>query len=129
MNRTSLPLAAPAVAALTLAACAVGPDYAEPELDPVEFVSAGDTPVAEQPFEAAWWSQFGDPVLADLVALQYKRTGGDFSRGTFRVRGDCIDIFPAHYEDRAWRVNLFGDEVDSIDEFDPLIDLSSQRGR
>ena len=68
MNRTSLPLAAPAVAALTLAACAVGPDYAEPELDPVEFVSAGDTPVAEQPFEAAWWSQFGDPVLDDLVA-------------------------------------------------------------
>ena len=59
-------------------------------------------------------------LLADLVALQYKRTGGDFSRGTFRVRGDCIDIFPAHYEDRAWRVNLFGDEVESIHEFDPL---------
>ena len=54
------------------------------------------------------------------MALQYKRTAGDFSRGTFRVRGDTIDIFPAHYEDRAWRVNLFGDEVESIDEFDPL---------
>jgi excinuclease ABC subunit B len=59
-------------------------------------------------------------LIADLVALQYKRTAGDFSRGTFRVRGDTIDIFPAHYEDRAWRVNLFGDEVESIDEFDPL---------
>ena len=54
------------------------------------------------------------------MALQYKRTSADFSRGTFRVRGDCIDIFPAHYEDRAWRVNLFGDEVESIHEFDPL---------
>jgi excinuclease ABC subunit B len=59
-------------------------------------------------------------LIADLVALQYKRTQADFTRGTFRVRGDVIDIFPAHYEDRAWRVNLFGDEVDSIEEFDPL---------
>jgi len=59
-------------------------------------------------------------LIADLVALQYKRTLGDFSRGTFRVRGDTVDIFPAHYEDRAWRVNLFGDEVESIEEFDPL---------
>src|SRR5215207_3771831 len=59
-------------------------------------------------------------LIADLVALQYKRTGSDFSRGTFRVRGDCVDIFPAHYEDRAWRVNLFGDEVEAIHEFDPL---------
>jgi excinuclease ABC subunit B len=59
-------------------------------------------------------------LIADLVATQYKRTAGDFSRGTFRVRGDVVDIFPAHYEDRAWRVNLFGDEVESIHEFDPL---------
>ncbi|CEG09284.1 Excinuclease ABC subunit B [Afipia felis] len=59
-------------------------------------------------------------IIADLVALQYKRTQADFARGTFRVRGDTIDIFPAHYEDRAWRVNLFGDEVESIEEFDPL---------
>src|SRR6187549_3181071 len=59
-------------------------------------------------------------MIADLVATQYKRTSADFSRGTFRVRGDVIDIFPAHYEDRAWRVNLFGDEVESIHEFDPL---------
>src|SRR5204863_439933 len=55
-----------------------------------------------------------------LVALQYKRTQADFTRGTFRVRGDVIDIFPAHYEDRAWRVNLFGDTVENIEEFDPL---------
>ncbi|HEY6258119.1 MAG TPA: DEAD/DEAH box helicase family protein, partial [Xanthobacteraceae bacterium] len=59
-------------------------------------------------------------LIADLVALQYKRIGGDFARGAFRVRGDTVDIFPAHYEDRAWRVNLFGDEVESIEEFDPL---------
>ena len=59
-------------------------------------------------------------LLADLVALQYKRTCGDFFRGSFRVRGDTVDVFPAHYEDRAWRINLFGDEVESIDEFDPL---------
>ncbi|HEX4409585.1 MAG TPA: excinuclease ABC subunit UvrB [Xanthobacteraceae bacterium] len=59
-------------------------------------------------------------LLADLVALQYKRSGGDFFRGSFRVRGDALEIFPAHYEDRAWRVSLFGDEVESIHEFDPL---------
>ncbi len=59
-------------------------------------------------------------LLADLVALQYKRSAGDFYRGSFRVRGDVIEIFPAHYEDRAWRVSLFGDEVESIYEFDPL---------
>jgi len=59
-------------------------------------------------------------LIADLVALQYKRTQHDFTRGTFRVRGDVIDIFPAHYEDRAWRVNLFGDSVENIEEFDPL---------
>jgi excinuclease ABC subunit B len=59
-------------------------------------------------------------LIADLVALQYKRTLADFYRGSFRVRGDAIEIFPAHYEDRAWRVSLFGDEVESIHEFDPL---------
>ncbi|MGB3742995.1 MAG: excinuclease ABC subunit UvrB [Xanthobacteraceae bacterium] len=59
-------------------------------------------------------------LLADLVALQYKRSAGDFYRGSFRVRGDVIEIFPAHYEDRAWRVSLFGDEVEGIHEFDPL---------
>ncbi len=59
-------------------------------------------------------------LLADLVALQYKRADINFVRGTFRVRGDTVEIFPAHYEDRAWRVSLFGDEVESITEFDPL---------
>ena len=59
-------------------------------------------------------------VIADLVALQYKRSLGDFTRGVFRVRGDTIDLFPAHYEDRAWRINFFGDEIESIHEFDPL---------
>src|SRR5499426_1556634 len=59
-------------------------------------------------------------LIADIVALQYKRSAGDFYRGSFRVRGDVIEIFPAHYEDRAWRVSLFGDEIESIHEFDPL---------
>lgn len=59
-------------------------------------------------------------LLADLVALQYKRADIGFSRGTFRVRGDTIEVFPAHFEDRAWRISLFGDEVESITEFDPL---------
>ena len=59
-------------------------------------------------------------VIADLVALQYKRSMGDFQRGVFRVRGDTLDLFPAHYEDRAWRINFFGDEIESISEFDPL---------
>jgi len=59
-------------------------------------------------------------LIADLVALQYKRSGGDFFRGAFRVRGDTLDIFPAHYEDRAWRVHLFGDEIEKIEEMDPL---------
>jgi excinuclease ABC subunit B len=59
-------------------------------------------------------------LLGDLVALQYKRNDQAFERGTFRRRGDTIEIFPAHYEDRAWRISLFGDEVESISEFDPL---------
>ncbi|MBV9220346.1 MAG: DEAD/DEAH box helicase family protein, partial [Methylobacteriaceae bacterium] len=65
-------------------------------------------------------------LIADLVALQYKRTAGDFSRGTFRVRGDTIELFPAHYEDRAWRVGFFGDEVEMIAEFDPLTGQKTQ---
>ncbi|MDJ0932604.1 MAG: excinuclease ABC subunit UvrB [Breoghania sp.] len=59
-------------------------------------------------------------LLADLVALQYKRNDAAFQRGSFRVRGDTVEIFPAHYEDRAWRISLFGDEIDAITEFDPL---------
>lgn len=59
-------------------------------------------------------------LIRQLVALQYKRNDMSFVRGTFRVRGDVIEIFPAHYADRAWRLSLFGDEVESIQEFDPL---------
>ncbi len=59
-------------------------------------------------------------LLADLVALHYKRNNTDFARGAFRVRGDTVEIFPAHLEDRAWRVSFFGDEIESISEFDPL---------
>jgi len=59
-------------------------------------------------------------LMGDLVALQYKRNDAAFERGTFRRRGDTLEIFPAHYEDRAWRISLFGDEVEAITEFDPL---------
>lgn len=59
-------------------------------------------------------------LIADLVAQQYKRNDQAFERGTFRRRGDTIEIFPAHYEDRAWRVTMFGDEVEAIAEFDTL---------
>jgi excinuclease ABC subunit B len=59
-------------------------------------------------------------LLRRLVELQYRRNDADFARGCFRVRGDVIEIFPAHYEDRAWRLSLFGDVVEEIVEFDPL---------
>ncbi|MDB5430691.1 MAG: uvrB [Caulobacter sp.] len=59
-------------------------------------------------------------LMADLVAQQYKRNDAAFERGTFRRRGDTLEIFPAHYDDRAWRISLFGDEVEAIHEFDPL---------
>ncbi|MBL0373112.1 excinuclease ABC subunit UvrB [Rhizobium sp. KVB221] len=59
-------------------------------------------------------------LLADLVAQQYKRREMDFQRGSFRVRGDTIELFPAHLEDAAWRITMFGDEVEQITEFDPL---------
>jgi excinuclease ABC subunit B len=59
-------------------------------------------------------------LLADLVALHYKRNNTDFARGAFRVRGDTVELFPAHLEDRAWRVSFFGDEIEAISEFDPL---------
>ncbi|MFC7333372.1 excinuclease ABC subunit UvrB [Rhodocista pekingensis] len=58
--------------------------------------------------------------LQQLVELQYRRNDAGFSRGTFRVRGDTVELFPAHMEDRAWRFSLFGDEVEAIHEFDPL---------
>jgi excinuclease ABC subunit B len=65
-------------------------------------------------------------IIADLVALQYKRSLGDFSRGVFRVRGDTLELFPAHYEDRGWRIGFFGDEIESIVEFDPLTGQKTQ---
>ncbi len=59
-------------------------------------------------------------LLAKLVELQYRRNDTNFIRGTFRARGDTIEIFPTHYEDRAWRLSLFGDELEALHEFDPL---------
>ncbi|WP_109466182.1 excinuclease ABC subunit UvrB [Albibacillus kandeliae] len=59
-------------------------------------------------------------VMADLVAQQYKRNDQAFQRGSFRVRGDSLEIFPAHLEDRAWKLSFFGEELESITEFDPL---------
>ena len=59
-------------------------------------------------------------LMADLVALQYRRNDANFMRGSFRVRGDTIEMWPAHLEDRAWRISLFGDTVESLTEFDPL---------
>ncbi len=61
-----------------------------------------------------------DRLIKALVELQYRRNDAAFERGTFRVRGEQIDIFPVQNEDRAWRVSLFGDEIDQIVEFDPL---------
>ena len=59
-------------------------------------------------------------LIRKLVELQYKRHDMDFQRGSFRVRGDSLDLFPAHMEDRAWRLSFFGDELEAIQEFDPL---------
>ncbi len=59
-------------------------------------------------------------VIRKLVALQYKRNDAGFARGNFRVKGDNLEIFPSHYEDTAWRVSFFGDDIEEIVEFDPL---------
>jgi len=59
-------------------------------------------------------------LLRDLVALQYRRNDAAFQRGTFRVRGDVVELHPVHLEDRAWRISFFGDEIEAITEFDPL---------
>ena len=61
-----------------------------------------------------------DTLARALVELQYRRNDVAFARGTFRLRGETIDVFPSHLEDRAWRITLFGDEVESLREFDPL---------
>ncbi len=59
-------------------------------------------------------------LMADLVIMQYKRNDQNFHRGTFRVRGDILEVWPAHLEDSAWKFSFFGDELESIAEFDPL---------
>ena len=59
-------------------------------------------------------------IVRKLVALQYKRNDMAFQRGNFRVKGDTLEIFPSHYEDTAWRVSFFGDDIEEIVEFDPL---------
>lgn len=59
-------------------------------------------------------------IVRKLVALQYKRNDMAFQRGNFRVRGDSLELFPSHYEDSAWRITFFGDDIEEITEFDPL---------
>ncbi len=59
-------------------------------------------------------------IVRKLVALQYKRNEMAFTRGTFRLKGDTLELFPSHYEDSAWRISFFGDEIEAITEFDPL---------
>ncbi|WP_298935224.1 excinuclease ABC subunit UvrB [uncultured Ruegeria sp.] len=59
-------------------------------------------------------------IMADLVAQQYRRNDQAFQRGSFRVRGDSLEIWPAHLEDRAWKFSFFGEELETITEFDPL---------
>ena len=66
-------------------------------------------------------------LIRKLVALQYKRNDAGFSRGNFRVRGDNLEIFPSHYEDMAWRVSFFGDDIEEITEFDPLTGKSGAK--
>jgi excinuclease ABC subunit B len=61
-----------------------------------------------------------DTLIKGLVEQQYRRNDSFFARGTFRIRGETVDIWPAQLEDRAWRVSLFGDEIDALKEFDPL---------
>lgn len=66
-------------------------------------------------------------LIAKLVSLQYTRNDLAFDRGTFRVRGDTVELFPSHMSDRAWRFSLFGDELESVTEFDPLTGEKSAR--
>ena len=61
-----------------------------------------------------------EQIIKSLVALQYKRNDQNFYRGTFRARGEYLEIFPSHLEDRAWRLSLFGDKLEKIEEFDPI---------
>ncbi|KAG1715333.1 UvrABC system protein B [Nymphon striatum] len=91
-----------------------------------EFSPAGDQPTAIAELCAGVNEGERDQeynqrqIMADLVAQQYKRNDQAFQRGSFRVRGDSLEIFPAHLEDRAWRLSFFGEELEGITEFDPL---------
>ena len=66
-------------------------------------------------------------IIRKLVALQYKRNDAAFARGNFRVRGDNLEIYPSHYEDMAWRISFFGDDIEEIAEFDPLTGKSGAK--
>lgn len=66
-------------------------------------------------------------LIMRLVDMQYTRNDMDFERGNFRVQGDVIDVFPSHLEDKAWRIGMFGDEIDEIVEFDPLTGETFQK--
>tara|TARA_B100000287_G_scaffold422374_1_gene464242 strand:+ start:2222 stop:4189 length:1968 start_codon:yes stop_codon:yes gene_type:complete len=67
-----------------------------------------------------------EQLKKQLVELQYKRNDNVHLRGTFRNRGDFLEIFPSHLEDRSWRISFFGDKVESIDEFDPFLGIISK---
>ena len=67
-----------------------------------------------------------DEIKKKLVELQYKRNDQVHCRGTFRSRGDFLEIFPSHFEDRSWRISFFGETVESIDEFDPFMGTVSK---
>jgi len=76
---------------------------------------------SEMTFDVTRGGTFGIPELSrKLTELQYKRNDAGWGRGLFRVRGDTVELFPAHMEDRAWRFSFFGDEIDGISEIDPL---------
>ena len=68
-----------------------------------------------------------EDLLRNFVELQYRRNDQSFTRGAFRVRGDIVEIFPAHYEDRAWRLSLFGNKIEDIFEFDPLTGVKTNK--
>ena len=67
-----------------------------------------------------------EEIKKKLVELQYKRNDNIHTRGTFRNRGDILEIFPSHLEDRSWRISFFGDTIESIDEFDPFLGTISK---
>ena len=88
-------------------------DFSRSDLDEVQTMFDAMAAEGQVPASGAYRT-----VQGDARAMPFD--DASFERGTFRRRGDTIEIFPAHYEDRAWRVSLFGDEVESISEFDPL---------